>query len=152
MSGKITYRCVRKYKYQLVNDYEIDILQECAIDMGNVAGTISNSEQTFIELKVGGKLKIFSGYAWDGPSGPTIDTPNFMRGSLVHDCLYQLMREELISTDNKEKADDLLREICKKDGMTSFRANIVWMGVHTFGKGAVMPNHADEEEKIYTAP
>jgi hypothetical protein len=33
------------------------------------------------------------GYAWNGPSGPTLDTRNFMRGSLVHDALYQLMRE-----------------------------------------------------------
>ena len=33
-------------------------------------------------------------YAWDGPSGPTIDTSNSMRASLVHDVLYQAMREE----------------------------------------------------------
>ncbi len=28
------------------------------------------------------------------PNGPTIETKTFMRASLVHDALYQLMREE----------------------------------------------------------
>ncbi|HUS89668.1 MAG TPA: hypothetical protein VMW91_10000, partial [Desulfosporosinus sp.] len=40
-------------------------------------------------------IVIHKGYAWDGPSGPTFDTPNFMLGSLVHDVFYQAMREGL---------------------------------------------------------
>ena len=65
------------YKYQLKREYsqQIDIKPNRHVDMD------------FIILTMTGFLIIKKGYAWDGPSGPTIDTPNFMRGSLVHDAL-----------------------------------------------------------------
>jgi len=44
----------------------------------------------FMHIDCGGSLCIREGYSWDGPSGPAIDTVDFMRGSLVHDALYQL--------------------------------------------------------------
>ncbi len=50
-------------------------------------------ETDFIALEAGGILHLRNGYAWDGPSGPTVDTGSFMRGSLVHDAFYQLIRE-----------------------------------------------------------
>jgi len=43
-----------------------------------------------------GGLLIKAGYSWDGPSGSAIDTKNFMQGSLVHDALYQLLRENIL--------------------------------------------------------
>ena len=51
----------------------------------------------FVRLDVDGTLSIAVGYAYDGPSGPAIDTKNFMRGSLAHDALYQLMREGFLA-------------------------------------------------------
>ncbi len=52
------------YKYQLKADYvsDIGIKPDRPLDMEYVA------------LSEGGKITIRSGYAWDGPSGPTIDT------------------------------------------------------------------------------
>jgi len=73
-------------------------------------------------------------YAWDGPSGPTIDTENFMRGSLVHDALYQLIKEGYL--DKKVwrlYADKILRKICLEDGMSKFRAWYVYHSVRWFG-------------------
>ena len=70
------------YKYQLVQDYEVRI---------EITG--HNVKSDFIELTSDGRLKIKKYYCWDGPSGITVDTKNFMRGSLIHDALYQLMRE-----------------------------------------------------------
>ena len=66
------------YKYQLYEDYAVMI------------GMIPPDDVVtdYIELNSDGLLTIRKGYAWDGPSGPTIDTLNFMRGSLVHDALY----------------------------------------------------------------
>ena len=68
------------YKYQLKAEYvvQIDIKPAALIDI------------EYLALTPTGALTIRKGYAWDGPSGPTIDTLNFMRGSLVHDALYQL--------------------------------------------------------------
>jgi len=118
------------YKYQLKRDYsqQIDINPNHHID------------NDFITLTVTGLLTTKKGYAWDGPSGPTIDTPNFMRGSLVHDALYQLMRESALDKDqNRDSADRLLQKICSEDGMSKIRAWWVYQCVHKFGDPSADP-------------
>ena len=87
----------------------------------------------FYSLTVGGLLTIKAGYAWDGPSGPTFDTPDFMRGSLVHDLLYQMMRLGQIDLFHRDYADKLLGEICRADGMPAFRASYTVSAVKIFG-------------------
>ena len=90
------------------------------------------------------------GYAWDGPSGPTIDTKNFMRGSLVHDGLYQLMREGLLAHEEYRKsADDLLRDICVEDGMSKFRAWYVHRAVRISGGKSTKPRTKERNPPIY---
>ena len=118
------------YKYQLKETYTItiDIFPEESI------------YTLYLDLLQNGTLIIKKGYAWDGPSGPTIDTSTFMRGSLVHDALYQLMREKNLEHDlYREKADSLLRKICKEDGMWFVRAWWVYLGVKYFGSPAADP-------------
>ena len=105
------------YKYQLVETYTCKT---------SIVGQQSESE--FIKLDDDGTLTIRRGYAWDGPSGPAIDTKNFMRGSLVHDALYQLMREGLIPESLRDAADRVLRDICREDGMTALRGWWVYNG------------------------
>lgn len=118
------------YKYQLKELYTV------AIDI-RPASPINT---TYIALDLDGTLTIREGYAWDGPSGPTVDTLNFMRGSLVHDALYQLMREGLLDPDvHREAADRLLQQICKEDGMSSLRAWWVYQGVRLFADFAADP-------------
>ena len=87
----------------------------------------------FIVLSTDGVLIVDKGYAWDGPSGPTIDTKNFMRGSLVHDALYQLMREGLLPEEWRDMADRELQRICIEDGMWKIRAWWVYRAVRDFG-------------------
>jgi hypothetical protein len=100
------------YKYQLHEDYTV----HTAIKPSR------RVQSAYITLTAGGRLTIRAGYAWDGPSGPTVDTKNFMRGALIHDALYQLMREEKINRKNKKKADLELHKACREDGMLRFRA------------------------------
>ena len=69
-----------------------------------------------------GVLTIQPGYAWDGPSGPTIDTPDSMRGSLIHDIFYQMMREGLIHKRWRKRVDKELLRITRQDGMPRWRA------------------------------
>jgi len=78
--GKIFYR--KGYKYQLHVDYQILI---------PIHGFSINT--LYLELTQAGLLTICQGYAWDGASGPTIDTKSSMRAALVHDALDQLLRE-----------------------------------------------------------
>jgi hypothetical protein len=89
-----------------------------------------------ITLTTEGVLLIKAGYAWDGPSGPAIDTKNFMRGSLVHDALYQLIREKHLPHSARDKADRMLQKICEEDGMWKIRAWWVYRAVSQFGADA----------------
>lgn len=124
----ITYKS--GYKYQLKQTYVIVIPIR-------PAGMISTE---YVALTTNGTLSVHNGYAWDGPSGLTIDTLNFMRGSLVHDALYQLMREGLLDAARyRETADRLLQTHCIEDGMSSLRAWWVYQAVRIGGGPSSTP-------------
>ena len=127
------------YKYQLAEQYQV-----------TVSVTPENDIKTdYIELSTEGMLIMKKGYAWDGPSGPTIDTRNFMRGSLVHDALYQLLRNEFIEQKWRDQADEELRRICREDGMSKIRAWWVHRAVRSGGEPAASP---ESRKKIHKAP
>jgi hypothetical protein len=131
------------YKYQLVEDH-VELLSK-----EFVGGILDKVETDYIVLTDDAWLAIKKGYAWDGPSGPTIDTKNFMRGSLVHDALYQLIRSSKLPYDYKILADRELKRICLQDGMSKLRAWYVYIGVKDFGKLACLPSN---EKAILIAP
>jgi hypothetical protein len=63
-----------------------------------------------------------------------------MRGSLIHDALYQLMRGEDLDKDiHRDPADRLLQQMCKQDGMSSIRAWWVYIGLKYWGNPAADP-------------
>jgi len=126
------------FKYQLAEDYAV-IVPIFRFDVGT----------DYIELDPTGRLLIRKGYAWDGPSGPTVDTPSFMRGALIHDSLYQLIRLELLPPGFKEVADRILKRICIEDGMNRLRAWYVYHAVSKFAGFAASPKN---KKKILTAP
>ena len=142
MSDKISYRKLRRYKYQLMEEFVILIDIQPAADI----------DLQFLGLSAAGQLRIAKGYAWDGPSGPTIDTKDFMRGALVHDALYQLMRlSQLDHTQYRDRADRILQELCRQDGMSAFRAWYVYHALQLFGAKNAEPTDEPEVE-IITAP
>ena len=113
------------YKYQLAEAYTVKINLFQPADI----------ETDYISLSPEGLLTIKKGYSNDGPSGVSFDTKNFMRGALVHDALYQLCRLSLIDREKyRITADEILRQHCKEDGMSSFRAWYVYQAVRKFGK------------------
>ncbi len=136
--GYIRYRA--DYKYQLANDYKISISIKPK----------SNIKTDFIGLDVHGNLLVKKGYAWDGPSGPVIDTDENMRASLVHDALYQLMRNDyLVTRTHRKAADQLFKDICKEDGVSNLRASVYYKALRKFGKPAASPQN---KKKIHRAP
>ena len=130
----IRYKKRRKYKYNLHSDlpYSTGIKVD--------ALKISKYSNKYLSIDSKGKLLIKKGYSWDGPSGPAFDTKNFMQGSLVHDALYQLMRDGVIDQTERKRADEILREICRQDGMSRLRAWGVYRGVRLGGKGSAKPD------------
>ncbi|MDJ0785551.1 MAG: hypothetical protein QNK05_02015 [Myxococcota bacterium] len=105
----------------------------------------------WVSLTRSGRLTLKKGYAWDGPSGPTIDTKDFLRGSLVHDACYQLMRERLLPGRRRKPADVLLWLICLEDGMPKPRADYVYHAVRVFGGRAARPPRRPRSQ-ILVAP
>lgn len=128
------------YKYQLVADYHINTKIKPAGDIVT----------DYIELDSKGTLTVKKGYAWDGTSGPVLDTDNNLRASLVHDAFYQLMRMRKIkSTEHKKSADKLFRNMCKIDGVPSPVAQMYYFGLEKMGKPSTDPANAKE---IFRAP
>lgn len=118
---KITYR--DGYKYQLTQPYI----------MVTGLSPVDNIDDDFIGLDTYGLLTIRAGYAWDGASSIALDTVSFMRGSLVHDALYQLIGDGKLPAITRVYADDLLRRLCREDGMSAVRAWYVYQAVRMFG-------------------
>lgn len=128
------------YKYQLANDYTHELVHFGKDDQG-ATGFVSINN---------GHLTLKRGYAWDGPSGPTFDTKNFMRGSLVHDGLYELMRNGVLDPAiHREPADKELHSACRADGMSRFRAWYVLRAVRRGAKASSLPSHY---RKVFRAP
>ncbi len=127
------------YKYQLVDDYIHHFDRKFPFSIVT----------PFIALRKNGTLLIKRGYAWDGASGPAIDTKSFMRGSLVHDALYQLMRRDKISPTERSFADKELRKICREDGMSAIRAWWVYAAVKQFAARSAEP---ESVKPVFVAP
>ncbi len=115
------YRSLRKWKYELLESMEIRV---------NISAT---AKSKYLWLSTN-RLKVYKHYAWDGPSGPTFDTKTFMRGSLFHDALCQLIGDGLLDKKYRKYADQLLRKIILEDGMNKFRAWYVYMTVRAYSK------------------
>ena len=119
----IKYRC--GYKYQLVDDYEVDLDLYPNPDI----------RTDFIELS-SGSLTVKAGYAWDGVTG-WYDSRKLLRASLVHDALYQLMRLKLLSVNDRGYADEVFRDMIREDGASWLFSTLALGALKIFGKHAV---------------
>jgi len=100
----------------------------------------------FITMTPDGCITVKRGYAWDGSSGPTLDTRANMRGSLLHDALYQLMRMELLQQKWRVQADKEFIKVCHKDGMWKVRQKWTYRGLQIAQGTAALPKN---KKKIY---
>lgn len=136
--GKIYYRA--GYKYQLARDYSIQLDLKLPTDIVT----------EYVIITKDGLMILKRSYAWDGCSGPTYDDKTNMRGGLVHDGGYQLMRLGLLPPEYKDIFDKLLRFICLEDGMWKIRAWYYFEGVDHFAKYAA--KQGSNPYPILTAP
>lgn len=121
---RLQYKKRRAYKYTLAEPYLFETQWLNAPEI----------HTQYIQLNQHGQLHISKAYSWDDASGPMPDFTSIMRGSLVHDALYQLMREQHLDLSFRAAADRLLFEICLADGMNPILAHWVHFCVRCFGK------------------
>jgi hypothetical protein len=128
-----TTNCIKYssgYKYHLEEDFEIQ----------TVFRPDKKIVTDYATLDIDGILHIFRSYAWDGPSGPTIDRSSNMRGSLPHDVLYQMIRENYLPLSCREEADNLLKKCWIEDGMYEWLATVEVAAVKRWGIGSARPS------------
>ena len=113
-----------KYKFKVEENFSIELPFK-----------IPDFEHEYASSK-DGILSVKRGYAWDGASGPIINTRDTLVASLVHDVLYQAMRLNLIksSKENRKIADKNFFEILKMHGVNSIRRKVWYFAVRLFGK------------------
>ncbi len=119
---RMKYRSLKRWKYELLEDMEVPVPE-----------LVQTIRTRYIVLSCS-FLIVRAYYAWDGPSGPTFDTKTFMRGSLFHDALCQLIAEGLLDKKYRKYADQLLRQIILEDGMSKFRAWYVYQAVRLYSR------------------
>jgi hypothetical protein len=140
MKKQIYYRKLRGYKYELLMNYFINV---------GIKGFDITTR--YIDLSPSGLMRIKKDYAWDGASGPTIDTKSSMRGSLVHDAIYQLIRFGKLPLSCRKVADALLEKICLEDGMWRIRA-FGWERAVRWFAGICCRPKSEKPEEICCAP
>ena len=106
-------------------------------------------ETRFIALDWNGDLTIEEGYAWDGPSGPTLDTPGTMTPSLFHDAIYQLLREKRLAQEWRTVADEYMGALMDERGVWAWRRWLWVRELKKFAKSAADPKNA---KKVHEVP
>ena len=147
MQERIKYK--NAWHYTLV-DEEVTYTFHTAIHAGHMINENCSSctkckqpscyhEETFLFCICASKVIVRKGYSWDGASGPTIDTRNSMRATLIHDVLYQAMREGGLSLMARKWADKEFLRILENDGMHWLRRWYWYLGVRWFGGPSAEP-------------
>ncbi len=121
------YRSLKHWKYELMGE------MKCFVNLPILA----SAENEYIRLAPNATgrtrrmiLTIYARYAWDGPSGPTFDTPTNMRASLFHDALCQLTGEGLLHRKYRKYADELLRIHMLEDQLKDADGTLVIYGAN----------------------
>lgn len=141
VSGPLLYVRLKSGGYRLIEDWWVEhpLLAGCA---ARVEG--------YVEQSQGGRMTLRRGYQWDGPSGPTLDTRNFMAGSLAHDGGYQLLRGGHVAPRGewRKRYDQVLVDICEAHGMGWLRRTWVYWGLRIFGAGSAARREEVEDVEL----
>lgn len=120
------------YKYQLLEPFSMKV--------PFVASRLFTAPRGWVAFQEN-EIRIAPGYAWDGASGPTWDSPNVLVPSLVHDAFYQLLRESDLPDHYRAKADALLRDMMIERGASRIRAWAWYWAVRKFAGPSATSAH-----------
>ena len=93
----------------------------------------------YLCLTIGGLLIIGRDYYWDGASGVAINCEKNVRASLIHDALYQMIREGVLPLEFRLNADQMFYHVLRQDGMGWLRAKLYYRAVRWFGEKYCTP-------------
>lgn len=118
--------------YAGLENWKYRVLKTFTMDVGFILDKPIVTD--FSRIDEAGALTIEKGFCWDGASG-AIDTDTIMLASCVHDVFCNWMVKGLLPYNPYwDKADALLRKIATDEGMSKFRANLVYQAVKYHGR------------------
>ena len=103
----------------------------------------------YCTIETDGWVEIFAWYAWDGASGPTYDTNNTYRASLVHDCIADCIRDGYLPFETYKLNDKEIAVILKEDGTAAFR---IWYWQRGLALADGSYAKKSSKRKIYISP
>lgn len=121
----------RKYKYLVETDTYIDI--DVLFRHLGTRYIISR----FYQIR-GNCIIVKGGYCWDGATCFP-DIKSIMLPALVHDILYQALREEHLHSKYRQVVDKIFMNVCISQGMNKILAHLVYLAVRLFGKHSAKP-------------
>lgn len=133
-------------RYMFIESHKYKTLDEECFYIPEFAGM--SITLPFVRL-VDGKIYFNAYYTYDGPSGPTKDDDTNKIPALVHDGLYQMMREGVLDRKYRKLADQVMRRMCLEHGMKPFRAWYYYVGLRLFGKKHTYPKKNSKLGKIF---
>jgi len=108
---ELYYQDAPKYLYKISKQAQIEVPFESGLKPGKIVANkfirleVIDSETVLLTAK--------AGYSWDGASG-AVNTESWVIASLIHDILYQLMREKLLGRSLRKQADLAMYYFLKK--------------------------------------
>ena len=126
----VYFERIPQYKYRTTQDTALALPELLGLGLE----TLARYDNEFLALNGSTmQLLVRAGYAWDGASGPTLDTDDTMLASLVHDALYQLIRLGVLPTSARKPADKILYRIGRAKGMHWIRVGAWYVALRLFG-------------------
>jgi hypothetical protein len=140
----LAYIDISDYKYKLAAPYDA-----AWGELGDIA-----LDTKWYSLR-NGVLTVAAGYAWDGPSGPTLDTPATMRASLEHDVFYQMIRAGDLPPETRALGDAILRRRMEEypsrfKWWAKVRAAYFFRCVRGFGASSAERREVEPQDRIIT--
>tara|TARA_R110000772_G_C13310322_1_gene440481 strand:- start:54115 stop:54588 length:474 start_codon:yes stop_codon:yes gene_type:complete len=141
------YQDAERYIYKISEKVSIEV----PFESGLLPTQVVANEFIKLECIDTGTVLITAkkGYSWDGASG-AINTESWVVASLVHDCLYQLMREGLLNRSLRKQADLAMYYFLKKSMIRgnyfsrkwgAGRAKASYLAVRVFGAKHTKPRN-----------
>ena len=103
----------------------------------------------FYSISKTGRIVAHSGYAWDGISGPMVNTKSMMRASLFHDICCQAINDGRLDPSWRPQADREFKRIAKLDGAWKLRVIYSYLAVCAYTK---IRNGSRQPERVNNAP
>ena len=118
--------------YEKLNNWKYRLLQPALIAIETKLETETVISHAYFTITPYG-VWLNAGYAWDGASGPVIQTESTKVPSAVHDALCQSIDLSLLPESYRKTADRIYYTLCQRYNMHPIRAWYQYTALITAG-------------------